>query len=123
MSGAGFCRSLTRRKELLCKYMTAAGLKFGIYGDAGTATCGDFTGSLGYEAKDAAQFADWGVDLLKYDNCHSPGSDVVRLPPSARHFVRASALCSCLHQRFHETTLMTPAGERRAALLGYALCA
>ena len=107
----------------MCKYMTVAGMKFGIYGDAGTATCGLFTGSLGFEAMDAAQFAYWGVDLLKYDNCHAPGSDIVRLPPSARQFVQASAVCSCLHERFHVTTLMTPAGERGAALLGYALCA
>jgi hypothetical protein len=26
-------------------------------------------GSQGYEAIDAQTFADWGVDLLKYDNC------------------------------------------------------
>ena len=50
------------------------GLKLGIYSDAGTSTCAGYAGSLGYEAIDAATFADWGVDYLKYDNCNVPGN-------------------------------------------------
>lgn len=46
----------------------ALGLKFGLYGDAGTATCSGFPGSLGYETADAKQLASWGVDYWKYDN-------------------------------------------------------
>ena len=53
------------------------GLKLGVYSDAGTATCGGRVGSLGHEAADAARFASWGVDLLKYDNCHAPPSSIV----------------------------------------------
>ncbi|KAG8807266.1 hypothetical protein FRC17_004548, partial [Serendipita sp. 399] len=52
----------------------AKGLLFGIYGDAGTATCAGFPGSLGYEAIDAATFSSWGVDYLKYDNCNVPSN-------------------------------------------------
>ncbi|KAI0766513.1 glycoside hydrolase [Irpex lacteus] len=52
----------------------ALGLKFGIYGDAGTATCAGFPGSLGNEALDAATFSEWGIDYLKYDNCNVPGN-------------------------------------------------
>ncbi|KAG7057391.1 glycoside hydrolase family 27 protein [Colletotrichum scovillei] len=48
------------------------GLKVGIYSDAGTSTCGGFEGSLGYEEIDAATFAKWGIDYLKYDNCNVP---------------------------------------------------
>ncbi|KAJ7703242.1 glycoside hydrolase superfamily [Mycena rosella] len=44
----------------------ALGLKFGIYSDAGTATCAGFPGSLGFESIDAATFNAWGVDYLKY---------------------------------------------------------
>lgn len=29
-----------------------------------------FTGSLGYETQDAEQYAYWGVDYLKYDDCN-----------------------------------------------------
>ena len=48
-----------------------AGLKFGMYADAGNLTCQFHPGSRGFEEKDAQSFADWGVDYLKYDNCES----------------------------------------------------
>ncbi|KAL6703359.1 hypothetical protein ACN47E_009701 [Coniothyrium glycines] len=48
------------------------GLKLGIYGNAGTLTCGGFAGSLGHEMLDAKTFAEWGIDYLKYDNCAVP---------------------------------------------------
>ncbi|KAI0318871.1 glycoside hydrolase superfamily [Amylostereum chailletii] len=50
------------------------GLKVGIYSDAGTATCSNFPGSLGYEAIDAAAWDEWGVDYVKYDNCNVPAN-------------------------------------------------
>ena len=56
----------------LADYVHGKGLKFGIYSDAGTLTCGDMPGSFGYEEKDARLFAEWGVDYLKYDYCHCP---------------------------------------------------
>lgn len=48
------------------------GLKMGIYSSAGIATCAGYPASLGYEDIDAASFAAWGIDYLKYDNCNSP---------------------------------------------------
>ncbi|KAH7925521.1 glycoside hydrolase [Leucogyrophana mollusca] len=50
------------------------GLQIGIYSDAGTNTCAGYPGSLGYESIDAATFNDWGIDYLKYDNCHVPSN-------------------------------------------------
>ncbi|MCL7025873.1 hypothetical protein MKW94_028296, partial [Papaver nudicaule] len=32
-------------------------------------------GSLGHEEQDAKTFASWGVDYLKYDNCHNTGTN------------------------------------------------
>ncbi|KDQ57454.1 glycoside hydrolase family 27 protein [Jaapia argillacea MUCL 33604] len=58
----------------LAAQVHALGLKIGIYGDAGTATCSGFPGSLGYENVDAASFASWGIDYLKYDNCNVPSN-------------------------------------------------
>ena len=58
----------------------APGLKLGIYSDSGFQTCAKYTASLGYEDVDAQQFADWGVDLLKYDNCFSVPPSNVSLP-------------------------------------------
>ncbi len=47
----------------------ARGLKLGIYSSPGPKTCEDFAGSWQHEAQDAATFAAWGVDFLKYDWC------------------------------------------------------
>ena len=51
----------------------ALGLRFGIYTDAGTKTCMGLPASLGYEFRDARLFADWGVDFVKVDWCHTDG--------------------------------------------------
>jgi alpha-galactosidase len=47
----------------------ARGLKLGIYSSPGPRTCEDFPGSYQHEAQDAATFAEWGIDFLKYDWC------------------------------------------------------
>src|SRR3954471_15804287 len=52
-------------------YVHGKGLKLGIYEDAGTKTCAGYPGSLGHEQTDADDFAAWGVDYLKYDNCNN----------------------------------------------------
>ena len=54
-------------------YVHSKGLKFGIYSAAGVKSCGNKPGSFGHEFTDARDFADWGVDYLKYDLCHFPG--------------------------------------------------
>ena len=56
--------------KALADYVHSKGLKFGIYSDAGTMTCGDQPGSFRYEEKDAKMFAGWGIDYLKYDYCY-----------------------------------------------------
>ncbi len=53
----------------LTDYIHSKGLKAGIYTSPGITTCAGFTGSFGYEWRDAKQFADWGFDFLKYDYC------------------------------------------------------
>lgn len=45
------------------------GLKFGLYGDIGNATCAGYPGSAYHMALDAQTFADWGVDYVKLDGC------------------------------------------------------
>ncbi|KAK9835556.1 hypothetical protein WJX74_002877 [Apatococcus lobatus] len=55
----------------------AAGLKFGIYSDAGLTTCLGYPGGRFYEHSDAESFASWDVDFLKYDNCAAVASDWV----------------------------------------------
>jgi alpha-galactosidase len=57
--------------KALADYVHSKGLKFGIYSDAGTKTCQGRPGSWGYEFQDARQYAEWGVDYLKYDWCNN----------------------------------------------------
>jgi len=57
--------------KYLADYIHSKGLKFGIYEDEGTETCGGYPGSEGYEDIDAKTFAEWGVDYLKFDGCYS----------------------------------------------------
>ena len=47
--------------KALADYVHGKGLKFGIYGDAGSMTCAKYPGSLGYEEVDAQTFAEWGA--------------------------------------------------------------
>ncbi|XP_077001901.1 alpha-galactosidase A isoform X1 [Tamandua tetradactyla] len=54
----------------LANYVHSKGLKLGIYGDVGNHTCAGFPGSFGYYDIDAKTFADWEVDLLKFDGCY-----------------------------------------------------
>ncbi|AOR37584.1 alpha-galactosidase [Streptomyces fodineus] len=63
--------------KAVADYVHSKGLKFGIYTSAGTKTCNSagFPGGLDHEDSDAQQFADWGVDYLKYDNCNNQGVD------------------------------------------------
>lgn len=51
------------------------GLKFGIYEDLGTQTCGGYPGSLDHLEIDANTFAAWGVDYVKFDGCNSDPAD------------------------------------------------
>ena len=73
--------------KAVADYVHSKGLKFGIYSDAGTKTCGGKPGGLGHEYQDAIDYAAWGVDYLKYDWCNTlPGQDA---PASYRNIRQA----------------------------------
>ena len=76
--------------KALADYVHSLGLKFGIYSDAGHKTCAGRPGSWGHEEVDAATYADWGVDYIKYDNCFNEG-----LPgPKVRYSIMRNAIDS-----------------------------
>lgn len=56
-------------------YVHGKGLKLGVYSCVGNMTCGQYPGSYEHEFIDAASFAEWGIDFLKYDYCFKPASD------------------------------------------------
>lgn len=81
-------------------YVHGKGLKFGIYECCGVRTCAGYPGSFEHETRDAALFAGWGVDYLKYDNCHRPssqGSEMLyrRMSLALRNAGRDILLAAC----------------------------
>lgn len=60
--------------KYLADYIHSKGLKFGMYSCSGYLTCAGYPGSYEYEWIDAATFAEWNIDFLKYDYCaHTTG--------------------------------------------------
>lgn len=76
--------------KALADYVHDKGLKFGLYSDAGARTCEGRPGSNGYESLDAATYAAWGVDYLKYDWCNTDGVDPKIAYPTMRDALRAT---------------------------------
>ncbi|ATL25906.1 NPCBM/NEW2 domain-containing protein [Streptomyces formicae] len=79
--------------KAVADYVHAKGLKLGIYTSAGTKTCNPagFPGALGHERSDAQQFAEWGVDYLKYDNCNNQGVDAKQRYITMRDALKAAS--------------------------------
>jgi alpha-galactosidase len=75
-------RLFPRGIQPVVDYVHSLGLKFGIYASAGTRNCaGSSAGSYGHYRQDAATFASWGVDYIKFDWCYVPYKDY----PSMTH--------------------------------------
>jgi alpha-galactosidase len=73
----------------LADYIHGLGLKIGIYSDAADRTCGHHPGSFGFEEEDAAQWASWGIDFLKYDYCGAPEDQATAI---SRYTIMGDAL-------------------------------
>lgn len=58
--------------KAVADYVHGKGMKFGMYSCAGVKTCAGYPSSYDHEFQDAALFAQWGVDFLKYDFCNFP---------------------------------------------------
>jgi len=56
--------------KALADYVHNKGLRFGMYADYGTLTCGGYPGVLNHQEMDAKTFAEWGVDQVKLDGCY-----------------------------------------------------
>lgn len=65
--------------KALADYVHGLGFKLGIYSDAAELTCAKWPGSYGHEEQDAALWASWGIDFLKYDYCHAPGDQTTAI--------------------------------------------
>lgn len=76
--------------KALGDYIHSKGLKFGLYNSAGTMTCQQRAGSLYHEKVDALDFAAWGVDYLKYDNCYNDNVPATTRYPDMRDALNAT---------------------------------
>jgi alpha-galactosidase len=56
--------------KALADHLHNIGLKFGVYSARCRYTCQLFAASFGHEVIDAQQWAEWGVDYLKMDECY-----------------------------------------------------
>jgi alpha-galactosidase len=69
--------------KALADYIHSKGLLFGIYTDAGRATCQGRPGTYRHEEQDARTYAEWGVDYVKEDWCNAQG---LKAPEQYRKF-------------------------------------
>mmetsp|Transcript_39657 Transcript_39657/g.123579 ORF Transcript_39657/g.123579 Transcript_39657/m.123579 type:complete len:522 (+) Transcript_39657:61-1626(+) len=77
----------------LVDYVHSKGLSFGLYTCAGTEVCvGGRPGSRDHWLQDAAIFAEWGVDWVKMDWCHTEG-----LKPADTYPLMSKAMNSTGH--------------------------
>ena len=83
--------------KALADYVHSKGLKLGIYSSPGPKTCAGYEGSYEHEQLDADTFAEWGIDLIKYDWCSyreiapAPSAEELRAP----YAVMRAALDAC----------------------------
>ena len=78
-------------RKYVADYVHSKGLKFGMYSCAGMHTCAGYPASYDHEFVDAASFAEWGVDYLKYDYCFHPST----VPGKVLYKRMAVALANC----------------------------
>ena len=77
--------------KTVADYVHSQGMKLGLYGDIGTATCEGFPGLLWDPEsgtpehtveQDAKQMAEWGVDAFKVDGCNANVTHMKQLYPA-----------------------------------------
>jgi len=68
--GTPVSNSLFPDMKAMADYIHSKGLKAGLYSVPSRVSCCYTFGSWGHEEKDAAIWAAWGYDLLKYDWCY-----------------------------------------------------
>ena len=90
--------------KALADYVHSKGLKLGIYSSPGPTTCARFEGSLGHEDQDAATYAEWGIDYLKYDLCSYGGVMKTQAPddPAAQNRLMHEA-----YEKMHQAIMKT----------------
>ncbi len=94
--------------KALADYVHSKGLKLGIYSSPGPYTCAHYAGSYKHEKKDAATYAKWGIDYLKYDMC-SYGNIMDKKvgKPTAANAEKRLAMDTAAYEKMHKALLAT----------------
>lgn len=90
--------------KALGDYIHSKGLKFGLYSGPGPVTCAGAEASYGHEEQDAAMFASWGVDYLKYDLC---SYRIIMQQESGGDATKAEAMMRAAYEKMHQAILKT----------------
>jgi alpha-galactosidase len=85
--------------KALADYVHSKGMKLGIYSSPGPKTCAGYAGSYGHEEQDAATYAAWGVDYLKYDLC---SYREVMDKESGGDAAKANAMMRAAYEKMHQ---------------------
>lgn len=88
----------------LVEYVHSLGLKFGIYSSPGPETCAGYAGSYGHVRQDAATYAKWGVDYLKYDLC-SYGKIIH--DKAGNNLAKQRAMQEAAYEKMHKALVLT----------------
>jgi alpha-galactosidase len=90
--------------KALGDYIHSKGLKFGLYSGPGPVTCGGAEASYGHEDQDAAMFASWGVDYVKYDLC---SYRLIMNRDAPGDVTKAETMMRDAYERMHQAILKT----------------
>ncbi len=94
--------------KALADYVHARGLKLGIYSSPGPWTCAHYRGSFRHERQDAATWAAWGIDYLKYDMCsYGNRMDKKYGKPSAANAEARLRADTAVYEKMHRALLDT----------------
>ena len=92
--------------KALADYVHSRGLKLGIYSSPGAWTCAHYAGSYGHEQQDAATYAKWGIDYLKYDMCsYGDTLDKKYGKPSVANAAERRAEDQAVYEKMHRALL------------------
>lgn len=90
--------------KALGDYIHSKGLKFGLYSGPGPVTCAGAEASYGHEDQDAAMFASWGVDYVKYDLC---SYRLIMNLEAKGDVTKAEKMMRDAYERMHQAILKT----------------
>ncbi len=97
----------------LSEYIHSEGLDFGLHTSPGPGTCANWAALYGHERQSAEEFAEWGVDYIKYDWCsYSRIAKNNSLPQLQKPFLKMRRILNNIHRNIVFSINPGPAGRK-----------